>query len=253
MRFLHGSVLAMKPHDWITPDWPVPANVRSLITTRNGGVSLPPWHSLNLGMHVGDDPLAVAENRRRLVEVVGAEPIWLNQVHGNSVVNAEDVIGSVDADAIVTFKGNLPCVIMVADCLPVLFCDEAGTRIGAAHAGWRGLAGGVLENTVKAMNVVPEKIMAYFGPAIGPDAFEVGAEVREAFLQRDSASDAAFHFIGDEKYLADIFLLARQRLLKLGVTKIYGGGRCTVIERERFFSHRRDKKSGRMAALIWLE
>ncbi len=240
------------PHDWIVPDWPAPKNVRSLITTRVGGVSVGAYASLNLGDHVGDDAQAVKQNRAALKKILPAEPCWLQQVHGSSVLALENYQAPVEADASVTQSEHLICAIMTADCLPVLLCDELGTSVGAAHAGWRGLNAGVIENTVAQMQCPPARLMAYLGPAIGPQRFEVGGEVREAFLRNDAQAAVAFSEQADGKFLADIYLLARQRLGKAGVTRIYGGQFCTV-EEHRFFSYRRDKTTGRMAALIWLE
>jgi hypothetical protein len=245
-------------HDWLSPDWPAPANVRSIVTTRNGGVSIGSFASLNLGRHVGDEPGAVAENRRRLCATLPHEPLWLNQIHGTNVIRLDartDTLAINTADAAVTSLPDRPCAVMVADCLPVLFCDEAGTCVGAAHAGWRGLAAGVLEATIVAMRVPPERLLAYLGPAIGPDAFEVGCDVRDTFAAIDSASQTAFTSVVErpEKFLANIFALARQRLARAGVRRIYGGTDCTVAAPDRFFSYRRDGTTGRMAAVIWLQ
>jgi YfiH family protein len=240
-------------NDWIQADWPAPPRVRTLITTRNGGVSAPPYASLNLGTHVEDDPARVAENRALLRSHLPAEPVWLNQVHGIAVCRADTASGVPDADASVTRQAETVCSIMTADCLPVLLCDGTGSVVAAAHAGWRGLCNGVLEATIAAMDTDPTGLMAWMGPAIGPDAFEVGAEVRAAFIAHNPASDAAFSPIGDDKYLADIYLLASLRLQAAGIRSIHGGGRCTVIERDQFFSYRRDGRTGRMASLIWLE
>lgn len=242
----------------IVPDWPAPAAVRAVSTTRSGGVSLPPYESLNLGTHVNDDPLAVAENRRRLREYAGlsAEPVWLSQVHGTVVVDAGQAAIGTTADACFSAQAGVVCAIQTADCLPVLFCDTAGRVVAGAHAGWRGLVDGVLELTVAAMNAqgaASETILAWLGPAIGPDAFEVGDEVRAAFVAHDPAADIAFVAQPGGKWLADIFLLARLRLAAIGVGKIYGGGVCTVSDPVRFFSHRRDRLSGRQASLIWLD
>ena len=239
---------------WFTPDWPAAANVGSLVTTRHGGVSPAPYASLNLGDHVGDDAANVAANRALLRAALPAEPAWLQQVHGITVVDAATVApGSVPvADASFSRTPGAVCAVMTADCLPVLLADRAGTVVGAAHAGWRGLCGGVIEATLDAMQVDAANVMAYLGPAIGPEAFEVGAEVRAAFMAHDSHAATAFEAIADGKYLADIYLLARQRLAAAGITAIDGGDACTVIERERFFSYRRDQVTGRMASLIWL-
>lgn len=235
----------------IVPDWPAPARVRALQTTRRGGLSKPPYASLNFGMHVGDDGYTVAANRNLLNTVVPSEPVWLEQVHGTAVLMAESAGCAPRADACITRKPNAVCAVMTADCLPVFLCDDAGTVAGLAHAGWRGLADGVIESTVIAMKTMPSSLMAWLGPAIGPQAFEVGAEVREAFLRHDAASEFAFA-PREGKYLADIYLLARQRLHALGITRIYGGDFCTHSDPERFFSYRRDGRTGRMASLIWL-
>jgi polyphenol oxidase len=238
---------------WLVADWPAPARVRTCLTTRQGGVSLPPWDSFNLGTHVGDRPEHVASNRKRLVDALGCQPAWLEQTHSTRVV-AADPYRIEDADASWTGALGVACAVMTADCLPVLFCDRAGTRVAAAHAGWRGLAGGVLENTVTALGVAPEELLAWLGSAIGPRVFEVGPEVREAFLTCHPQTAAAFtpaeragHF------LADIYLLARLRLEAVGLTAVHGGGLCTFSDADRFYSYRRDGQTGRMAALIWLE
>lgn len=243
----------------LQPQWPAPDQVRALVTTRRGGVSRPPWNSLNLGDHVGDRPRDVAENRQRLAAVTGLAQermIWLDQVHGTDV--AELTSASVGhrprADACWTRERQLACAILTADCLPVLLCDRAGSVVGAAHAGWRSLCGGVLENLVAAMPVPPDRLMAWLGPAIGPGRFEVGPEVREQFLQRDPGAAEAFSASPGRSghYLADLYLLARRRLQLAGVSRISGGGLCTASDPERFFSFRRDGQTGRMASLVWL-
>lgn len=238
----------------LTAGWPAPARVRTLITTRDGGVSLAPYASLNLGQHVGDDPAAVAENRARLRACLPAEPFWLNQVHGIGVqeacADAPDVPS--DADAGFTRQPGVVCAVMTADCLPVLLTDRSGSVVAAAHAGWRGLCNGIIEATIARMAVPASDILAWLGPAIGPDAFEVGPEVRAAFMAHDPTAASAFAAIPDGKYLADIYLLARQRLNACGVTEVHGGDACTVTGRERYFSYRRDGRTGRMASLIWL-
>jgi YfiH family protein len=240
------------PRDWIVPDWPAPANVRALITTRSGGVSTGPFASMNLGQRIDDDMQSVRTNRASLRDLLPAEPKWLLQVHGAQVVDADRLQQPVEADAAVARNPGSVCTVMVADCLPVLLTDRAGSVVAAAHAGWRGLVGGVLENTVRAMGTAPDKLLAYLGPAIGSSAFEVGADVRDAFLAR--SADAATAFVAHKpgKWLADLSALARQRLRASGVTQIYGGGLCTYSNPRRFFSYRRDKITGRMAALIWL-
>ncbi|MFP5404466.1 MAG: peptidoglycan editing factor PgeF [Gammaproteobacteria bacterium] len=235
----------------IQPDWPAPARVRACMTTREGGVSPPPWASFNLGDHVGDDPAHVAANRARLRESLPAEPGWLRQVHSPRVVELGREQNP-EADASFTREAGQVCAVLTADCLPVLFCDRAGSVVAAAHAGWRGLANGVLEVTVAAMGVAPGEVLAWMGAAIGPQAFEVGEEVREAFMARHPEAAAAFAPHAPGKWLADLYALARIRLGSVGVRSIYGGGRCTLTEAETFYSYRRDGVTGRMAALVWL-
>ncbi|MDO9386342.1 MAG: peptidoglycan editing factor PgeF [Thiobacillus sp.] len=237
----------------IQPDWPAPARVKCLMTTREGGVSQASWTSLNLGDHVGDDPLHVAANRAHLRGQLPAGPGWLRQVHSARVVELGREPNP-EADASFTRESGQVCAVLSADCLPVLLCDRAGSVVAAAHAGWRGLAVGVLEATVAAMQVPPEGILAWMGAAIGPQAFEVGDEVREAFVAQHPQAAAAFASQpAPDKWLADIYQLARIRLAHAGVQAIHGGGRCTFSEADSFFSYRRDGVTGRMAALIWLE
>lgn len=235
----------------ISPDWPVHDNVRALVTTRKGGASPSPFESFNLADHVGDDPSAVSTNRQILRTFLPAEPKWLKQIHGNKVANVDMLISTVEADASVSFNPGVVCVVLTADCLPVLFCDRQGTRVAAAHAGWRGLAGGVLEASVTAMRCDPADIIAWMGPAIGPQAFEVGEEVRETFITDLPEAATAFKAGQPGKWLADIYELARLRLARAGVSQVYGGGFCTYTDSERFYSFRREKTTGRMASLIW--
>nr|WP_314527004.1 peptidoglycan editing factor PgeF [uncultured Pseudomonas sp.] len=238
--------------DWLIPDWPAPAGVKACVTTRAGGVSLAPFDSLNLGDHVDDSPQAVAENRRRLTEYFAIQPAWLQQVHGIAVSHADPGVVAT-ADASWTATPGIACAAMTADCLPVLFCDRSGTRVAAAHAGWRGLAAGVLEATLDALAVAPEEMLVWLGPAIGPQAFEVGPEVRETFVEQlPDAASAFTPSINAGKFMADIYQLARLRLAVCGVTAVYGGGFCTVTD-PRFFSYRRNPRTGRFASLIWLE
>lgn len=241
------------PPDWILPDWPAPAHVKALITSRNGGVSLGPFASFNLGVRTGDDPAAVAANRAQLRRLLPQEPKWLAQMHGATVIEADGIESAPRADASIARRPNTVCVIMIADCVPVLFTDREGTLVAAAHAGWRGLASGVLESTIRMMGIAPAELLAYMGPGIGPHAFEVGADVRDAFLARDARAAAAFAACRPDKWLADLYALARQALGRAGVKRVYGGGLCTVSDVRRFFSYRRDKTTGRMAALIWRE
>ncbi|MET3229378.1 UNVERIFIED_ORG: YfiH family protein [Burkholderia sp. 1263] len=276
------SLPALSFDDVVQPAWNVSPRVRALVTTRDGGVSRPPfgrWRNgadqpggLNLGLKSGDDPAAVAANRERLLRLVGvSEAAWLQQIHGADIVRAEDVLAQAHAsgtptraDASVTDRAGTVCVVMVADCMPVLLCDEAGRAVGAAHAGWRGLAAGIVEQTARRVaelaGVQAGALHAYLGPAIGPDAFEVGPDVRDAFMngvdgtQREATANAFVeHPQNAGKYLADLAALARLRLQRLGVTRIVGGDLCTVTQRERFYSYRRDRETGRMAALIWLD
>lgn len=233
----------------IHPEWPAPARVRAFMTTRHGGVSEGAWASLNLGDHVGDDPRHVAANRARLATHLPALPHWLRQVHGVRVIAAGGTAAEADA-AFTTCPGRV-CAVLTADCLPVLLCDRAGSVVAAAHAGWRGLADGVLEATVAAMAVAPGEIFAWLGAAIGPAAFEVGDEVRQAFVARHAVAQGAFVRAGD-KWRADLYALARVRLAAAGVAEVYGGGLCTHSDAENFFSYRRDGVTGRMASLIWL-
>jgi polyphenol oxidase len=251
--------------EWITPDWPAPPQVKAAATLRTGGVSKGAFESLNLGTHVGDEPAAVAENRRLLRAALGlpGEPSWLNQVHGSAVVDAsaadikQSAQGSVEtpatADASIARGPGGVCVVMTADCLPVIFCDRAGSRVGAAHAGWRGLAGGVLGATIDALATPPSQLLAWLGPAIEPDAFEVGDEVREAFLQISADNAAAFRANARGRWQADLYQLARNELARLGVTAVYGGGFESFADSKRFFSYRRENRTGRMATLVWLE
>jgi YfiH family protein len=241
------------PHpDWIVPEWPAPKRVRSLVTTRAGGTSVGKFASLNLSERVGDDPGCVARNRAILRACLPAEPAWMRQVHGTAVIDAERATADTEADAAVARHPGAVCAVMIADCLPVLLSDRAARTVGIAHAGWRGLAAGVIENTVRAMDSSAEDLIAYIGPGIGPRRYEVGEEVRAAFVDRDRSAASAFSPRRDGKYLADLYTLARARLAAAGVTEVYGGGHCTASE-ERFFSFRRDGATGRMASLVWLE
>ena len=242
----------------LEPDWSAPARVRAAFSLRSGGASSPPWDTLNLGVHVGDDPAAVAENRRRLANALQlpAEPVWLDQVHGSEVFDIDrqgppPAGHRPRADAIVTRSGGVVLAIQVADCLPVLFSSDDGAVLGAAHAGWRGLAAGVLEATLRAMDVPASRLNAWLGPCIGPAHFEVGDEVRAAFIESQADAEAAFSANPRGRWQCDLPLLARGRLAALGVTATAGGQWCTAADPVRFFSHRRDQRTGRMAALLW--
>jgi len=239
--------------DFLVPDWPAPRRVGAAFSLRSGGTSTGPYASLNVGAHVGDAPMAVADNRVRLRKSLGlpAEPLWLEQVHGATVARFEGPERPV-ADAAVAFEAGQVCAVMVADCLPVLLADRAGSCVGIAHAGWRGLAAGVIEATVAALPARPDSLMAWLGPAIGPAAFEVGAEVRERFVAVDPAAQAEFRPGRGDRWWADLYGLARRRLAGAGITAVHGGEFCTVSDPARFFSYRRDGLTGRMAALVWL-
>jgi YfiH family protein len=238
----------------IVPAWPLPKGVAACSSTRIGGVSQDAWESLNLGAHCGDNLEHVDENRKRMFAAghLPSKPVWLEQVHGTDVLKLTgEPYTSKRADASYSNIPGTVCAVMTADCLPVLLCNQAGTEVAAAHAGWRGLCAGVLEETVACFADRPENIIAWLGPAIGPQAFEVGPEVRDAFIAADAQAASAFHIKGD-KYLANIYQLARQRLNNVGITHIFGGDRCTFTEKGDFFSYRRDNTTGRMASFIWL-
>lgn len=237
---------------WIPADWPVLARVHAGVTTRLGGVSPEPYASLNLATHVGDEPTAVLENRSRLRQALQlpSEPIWLNQVHGTQV--CLDAAAGTTADACICRQPGEVCVVLTADCLPVLLCDQAGTVVAAAHAGWRGLAAGVITETVQRMAASPDRLLAWLGPAIGPQAFEVGDEVRVAFLELHADYAQAFVAHGSGKWLMDIYAAARLQLSRLGVPRVFGGGLCTYTDSTHFFSYRREPQTGRMASLIWI-
>ena len=246
----------LKNSHFIVPNWPAPANVHALQTNRYGGCSYYPYDSFNLGSHVKDNPIHVAHNRQLLSQFLPSEPVWLNQVHGINVVDAANTDCVPDADASYSTRKNVVCVTMTADCLPILVCDTAGTTIANIHAGWRSLCDGVIEATIAKLPVDSNQLMAWLGPAIGPNVFEVGAEVRSQFIAKDAQAELAFKPHGD-KLLCDIYRIATQRLNNLGVTKIYGGGQenepwCTFTDEKCFFSFRRDGETGRMATLIWL-
>jgi YfiH family protein len=240
---------------WLTPQWPAPAAVCALSTQRGGGVSDAPYASLNLGDHVGDVPAAVAENRRRLKAAADlpAEPRWLDQVHGARIADLDVGGSTAAADGAHTRQPGRVCAILTADCLPVLFAAQSGEVVAAAHAGWRGLAGGVIEATVRALAVDPPTLLVWLGPAIGPRHFEIGPEVRDELLRGDGGAQKAFTPNARGRYMADLVALARGRLTRLGIERIYGGGECTYSYPDRYFSHRRDGQTGRHATLIWLK
>lgn len=240
--------------EYIQANWPAPAHVRALTTTRIGGFSTGAYESLNLGDHVGDDAEAVRHNRALLRETFNIpEPSWLKQVHGIDVIEAEFGQAGAVADGSYTEMVGTVCAVLTADCLPVFLCDRQGTKVAVLHAGWRGLAAGVIESGVLAMRMPGEELLAWLGPGIGPESYEVGDDVRDVFVGQDAEAATAFRSNGAGKWLTDMYALARQRLLGMGVGAVHGGDRCTFRERERFFSYRRDGATGRMASLIWLE
>jgi len=244
---------------WIDAQWPVPAGVHGFTTLRHGlGVSAPPFDDFNLGLRAGDEAQAVETNRALLVEHAGlpSRPCWLRQVHGTQVQRFDlPAMEEVEADASVTSEAGVVLAILTADCLPVLFCADDGREIGGAHAGWRGLSGGVLENTLAAMRTAPDRVHAWLGPAAGPQAYEIGREVFDAFVSLDAGAESAFVATRPDHWRVDLYALARRRLQAAGMApdRIHGGGLCTISDPQRFFSHRRDQRGGRMASLIWID
>lgn len=235
---------------WLRPEWPAPPGVRALSTTRAGGCSEGAWSGMNLGEHCGDRARHVRYNREQLAGLLPAAPQWLQQVHGTAVFRHPGRPGpEPEADALVAFAPGRVCAVLTADCLPVVFCDRSASRVGVAHAGWRGLAGGVLQATINALDCAPESLMAWLGPAIGPTAYEVGADVVAAFPDE---FEQGFTPCGD-RWLMDLYTVARLKLANAGVRAVFGGGLCTYSDPERFFSFRRDGVTGRMATLVWLE
>jgi hypothetical protein len=241
------------PYDWIVPDWPASPRVCALVTTRTGGVSRGSFASFNLGTRVGDDPAAVEHNRAILRRHLPGDPVWLQQVHGIGVVDAESAGAVPRADGAVARTRHGVCAVLTADCVPVLLAHRSGAAVGIAHAGWRGLAGGVIEATLARMAVAPEEVIAWLGPAIGPRAYEVGPDVYDAFVTRDPGVSAAFAPRGDGKFSADLHALVRRRLAAAGVAGAYGGGQCTYTDAGRFYSYRRERTTGRFASLIWID
>lgn len=240
----------------LTPEWPAPSHVKAFTTTRSGGVSHPPYASLNLATHVGDNLNDVLANRKRLIEtgVLPHEPFWLNQTHSTNVVEAQQSAALIiDADASYTTQTNTVCAVLTADCLPLLLCNRQGTLVSAIHAGWRGLLNGIIEATLNTLSLPPGDCLVWLGPAIGPTAFEVGSDVYQDFMNIDSAHQPYFLAIRQGFWFADLYALARYRLHKQGITHIYGGTYCTYTQDDLFYSFRRDNQTGRMATLIWME
>ncbi|MGZ8190025.1 MAG: peptidoglycan editing factor PgeF [Methylococcaceae bacterium] len=242
-----------KVEHWLVPDWPAPANIHAATTLRSGGVSFGIFNSLNPAMHVGDNADLVRQNRQIIKDMLElpSEPVWLEQIHSNRVVNAVKTEVLQQGDASYCSEPGVVCAVMTADCLPLLVCTDDGSQIAAVHAGWRGLLAGIIGNTITAMQT--RNVLVWLGPAIGSDCFEVGAEVRDSFMEKSAKFSSAFKEKTNGKCLADIYQLARIDLALLGINTIYGGNFCTVIEQERFYSYRRDKETGRMATLIWRE
>ncbi|NNM50621.1 MAG: peptidoglycan editing factor PgeF [Pseudomonadales bacterium] len=240
--------------EFLNPTWPAPAVIQARVTTRQGGISMGDYASLNLASHVGDHPEAVRENRRRLSESLGLPqpPLWICQVHGVRVVDAGQPVSSLEADAVYANQPNQICAVLTADCLPLLICDRQGKEVAAIHAGWRGLAAGVIEAALQRFHAQPDDLLVWLGPAIGPKVFEVGEEVRDVFVRHHDAAVACFSPTRPGHYLADLYALARLRLSLLGIAGIYGGDFCTYTEADRFFSYRRNSATGRMATLIWM-
>ena len=243
--------------EFIYPDWPAPVHVKAVTTTRNGGFSVGPYASFNLSNLVGDEPGNVKRNRALLRDVLKlpAEPWWLTQVHGSRVIDAFDAGPGEEADGCVTGTGGVVCAVLTADCLPIFLCDRRSTRIGVLHAGWRGLAAGVIEEGLRKIHIPPANLLAWLGPAIGPSAYEVGDDVRKVFVSQDMETAESFTPIPNRpgRWLADLYNIARLRLRSQGVQAIFGGLRCTLRERNLFYSHRRDGTCGRMASIIWLD
>jgi len=242
---------------WIKPDWPAPPNVHAVISTRLGpGISIPPYDRFNLGSRCGDDPAAVEQNRSSLREALNLPntPVWLRQVHGTTVYKIDKISLDTEpeADAAVTSLPNRICAVLTADCLPLLVCARNGTEVAAIHAGWRGLCAGVIESCIRQMHTNPANLLVWLGAAIGPAVYEVGQEVRAAFLAQAAQADIAFKPTRPDHWLCDLYLLAKQRLSMLGIENVYGGDFCTFSDSTRFFSHRRDGQSGRLASLIWI-
>jgi YfiH family protein len=252
---LNIMVAEMQAPGYLVPQWPAPQQVQALVTLRTGGYSSGPYASFNLADHTDDDPEAVSNNRSLLREYFSlpAEPVWLQQVHSDRIIRADRKTDATEADGSWTATTGVVCVVMTADCLPVLICSRDGSRVAAAHAGWRGLHAGVIPNAVKALGTDPAELLVWLGPAIGPRAFEVGPEVVHAFNDVLPENAAAFTQTDEQHWLCDLYRLARLQLERLGIVAVYGGNECTYTDKQRFYSYRRDGKTGRMASLIWLQ
>jgi YfiH family protein len=237
--------------NWIKPDWPVASNIHAVATLRSGGVSQGTFNSLNLGLHVNDEPENVYKNRRIISRMLDlpSEPVWMEQVHGIDVIKADQSKQIEKADASYTDQENTVCAVLTADCLSILLATTDGSKIAAIHAGWRGLLSGVVANTVNTMGTI--NLIAWLGPAIGADCFEVGQEIKDSFIKKSEKFTQVFTKTNEKKYLVDIYKLAKIELASVGIKQVYGGGFCTVTDKERFYSYRRDGETGRMATLIW--
>jgi YfiH family protein len=240
---------------FIKPNWPAPSHIKAYTTLRTGGVSLPPYQGFNLAEHVGDDSFHVQTNRKLLNSMLSLpnEPIWLEQTHSTQVLSAIPENRGKEADAAFTREAQQICIVLTADCLPLLVCDREGKSVAAIHAGWRGLAHGVIENTLAAMNLSPKNLLVWLGPAIGPTVYEVGDEVRQLFIEKDPRAEMCFMPSPHQRWLANMYDLARQRLQSYGIENIYGGDYCTYLDKDQFYSYRRDGQTGRMASLIYID
>ncbi|KPJ68009.1 MAG: hypothetical protein AMJ43_00910 [Coxiella sp. DG_40] len=240
---------------YIKPDWPAPINVCAYVTTRTDGHSKPPYNSFNLADHVGDNATDVSANRKQLYDELNLpnEPIWLKQIHGNNVICANEMMTNTEADALYTTSPDTVCVILTADCLPILLCDNLGTKVAAIHAGWRSLSAGIIEKTITALNTPSSQLLAWLGPAINQSFYEVGEDVYDKFVQQNNDSKKAFRQKNESKWLADIYILAKQRLVACNIINIYDNKLCTFTDKQCFFSYRRDGETGRMASLIWFK
>lgn len=240
--------------DLIIPDWPAPSWIKAYTTTRVGGFSHAPYNSFNIATHVGDNLDDVSKNRQLLQKNLHLKKpiIWLEQIHGNTAISADHPIGNLAADAIYSREEQTVCAVQTADCLPILVCSSNSYCVAAIHAGWKGLSNGIIETTIKALALSPNDILVWLGPAIGPQAFIVGEQVFQSFIDNDPAAKVAFQSLGNKQWLANLYQLAQQRLHKLGITSIYGSNYCTFSDSTRFFSFRRDRLTGRMLSLIWI-
>lgn len=240
---------------FVTPDWPAPKNIHAYTTTRWGGVSPSPYASMNLSVGSGDTKDNVQQNKKQLVQNFNlpSEPIWLNQVNGTQIIDAAIAPQTPEADASYTGQKNTVCIILTADCLPVLICNRKGTHVAAVHAGWRGLAHGIIEKTLQQLNLPPNDVLAWLGPGISAENYIVGSEVKTIFEQNDSQAKTAFTSLPEDKWRCDLYKIARQRLFNCDVNQVVGGDFCTFRDSDNFYSHRRDKPTGRMASFIWME